>query len=231
MATLLLRLAGPMQSWGIDSKLTVRNAGREPSKSGVIGLVAAALGRSRDDSIDDLVSLRFGVRVDQTGTLLRDYHTAHHPTNDKRSYVTERYYISDAVFVAGLEGGRNILEDIEIALHNPYYPLFLGRRSCPVTGQLSLGIQEAPLGQALKDCPWQAAEWYKRKYHHIQESEITMDSMNPLDQLIRDVPVSFSHSRRSHTSRTVVRERHVLRNNFCQERSTDHDVFGAMREA
>ena len=44
MSTLLLRLAGPMQSWGTDSKFDVRRTGREPSKSGVIGLVAAALG-------------------------------------------------------------------------------------------------------------------------------------------------------------------------------------------
>ena len=43
MSTLLLRLAGPMQSWGTDSKFDIRRTGREPSKSGVIGLVAAAL--------------------------------------------------------------------------------------------------------------------------------------------------------------------------------------------
>lgn len=44
MSTLLLRLAGPMQSWGTDSKFDVRRTGREPSKSGVIGLVAAGAG-------------------------------------------------------------------------------------------------------------------------------------------------------------------------------------------
>lgn len=49
MSTLLLRLAGPMQSWGTDSKFDVRRTQREPSKSGVIGLVAAVLGISRQD--------------------------------------------------------------------------------------------------------------------------------------------------------------------------------------
>ena len=49
MSTLLLRLAGPMQSWGTDSKFDVRRTQREPSKSGVIGLVAAALGIPRQD--------------------------------------------------------------------------------------------------------------------------------------------------------------------------------------
>ena len=65
MGTLLLRLAAPMHSWGNDSRCEVRRTGKEPTKSGVIGLLAAALGRNRADSLDDLCSLRFGVRVDQ----------------------------------------------------------------------------------------------------------------------------------------------------------------------
>ena len=65
MSTLLLRLAASMQAWGSDFRFEVRRTGREPTKSGVIGLLAAALGRSRADSIDDLCQLRFGVRVDQ----------------------------------------------------------------------------------------------------------------------------------------------------------------------
>lgn len=44
MATLLLRLAAPLQSWGSDSKFETRKTGREPTKSGVVGLLAAALG-------------------------------------------------------------------------------------------------------------------------------------------------------------------------------------------
>lgn len=44
MATLLLRLAAPLQAWGADSKFETRKTNREPTKSGVIGLLAAALG-------------------------------------------------------------------------------------------------------------------------------------------------------------------------------------------
>ena len=44
MATLLLRLAAPLQSWGSDSKFETRKTDREPTKSGVVGLLAAALG-------------------------------------------------------------------------------------------------------------------------------------------------------------------------------------------
>ena len=74
--TLLFRLAGPMQSWGVQSRFTVRDTGLEPSKSGVIGLVCAALGRARNQPVDDLAALRMGVRVDREGKLAKDYHTA-----------------------------------------------------------------------------------------------------------------------------------------------------------
>ena len=75
-STLLLRLAGPMQSWGTRSRFTERDTELEPSKSGVIGLICAALGRTRTESVDDLSQLRMGVRVDFQGTLSRDFHTA-----------------------------------------------------------------------------------------------------------------------------------------------------------
>lgn len=85
MATLLLRLAAPLQSWGADSKFEIRKTNREPTKSGVIGLLAAALGLARDDdqALQRLNGLRFAVRVDQEGQLLRDYHTANNPTPDQ----------------------------------------------------------------------------------------------------------------------------------------------------
>src|SRR5690554_5614048 len=100
MSTLLLRLAAPMQGWGVDT-FERRGTERIPTKSGVVGLLASALGRRRNESIDDLTKLRFGVRVDREGTLLRDFHTAR---SQKSAYVTIRYYLSDAVFLVGLEG-------------------------------------------------------------------------------------------------------------------------------
>jgi CRISPR system Cascade subunit CasD len=120
MSTLLLRLAAPLQSWGIDAKFERRGTERIPTKSGVIGLMAAAMGRRRDDSITDLLGLNFGVRVDKEGVLLRDYHTA---KSEKSAYVTQRYYLSDAVFLAGLEGDNEFLSYIDQALRSPvrYY--------------------------------------------------------------------------------------------------------------
>lgn len=44
MSTLLLRLAGPLQAWGTESKFETRRTEREPTRSGVVGLLMAALG-------------------------------------------------------------------------------------------------------------------------------------------------------------------------------------------
>ena len=119
MATLLLRLAAPLQSWGSDSKFETRKTDREPTKSGVVGLLAAALGLRRDDTegLARLNGLRFAVRADQEGSLLVDFHTA---KSRDTSYVTYRHYLQDAVFLAGLESGDEaLLRELEAALRHP----------------------------------------------------------------------------------------------------------------
>ena len=97
MSTLLLRLAAPLQAWGTDSKFEIRRTNREPSKSGVIGMLAAALGLPRNADLSELATLHFGVRVDRNGEVIKDYHTA----KGKKAFVTERYYLSDAIFLVG----------------------------------------------------------------------------------------------------------------------------------
>jgi CRISPR system Cascade subunit CasD len=165
MGTLLLRLAAPLQSWGATSRFNKRTTEKEPTKSGVLGMLAAALGKRRDDPLDDLQNIRFGVRVDQPGELVKDFHTAH--TNDgKHTFTSDRYYLADAIFLVGIEADNALLEELEYAINNPVFPLFLGRRSCPPTGSLSLGIR---LKESLLDAldpaitPWVASEWYQKK--------------------------------------------------------------------
>ncbi|WII09703.1 type I-E CRISPR-associated protein Cas5/CasD [Methanomassiliicoccales archaeon LGM-DZ1] len=228
MPTLLMRLAGPLQSWGTSSHFNNRGTAREPSKSGVIGMVAAAMGRSRDDSVDDLASLRYGVRVDQEGPILRDFHTARHPTNQKLAFVTNRYYLSDSVFIAGLEGDAALLEEADMALRSPQYPLFLGRRSCPPAGRVSLGIREMSLEKALESEPWCASEWYMRRQGKEVDLEIVTDSPEGGDseEIVRDVPESFSQERREFSVRSVSRKisgKHV--ENALGREYADHDAM------
>ena len=79
MRTVLIRLEGPVQSWGTSTRgfsKARRHTRGHPTKSGVVGLVANALGRDFVDPVDDLAALRFAVRADRSGTMESDYHTA-----------------------------------------------------------------------------------------------------------------------------------------------------------
>lgn len=150
MSVLLLRLAGPMQSWGTQSRFTVRDTGLEPSRSGVIGLLCAALGRPRSEPLDDdFLSLKMAVRVDREGELHRDFHTAgggrlamRPLTVGGRDYgvvkasgakgdtvVSSRDYLADADFLVAIAGERSLLSELNTALASPKWPLFLGRKS------------------------------------------------------------------------------------------------------
>ncbi len=206
MTVLLLRLAGPLQAWGDESRFTRRDTRRYPTKSGVLGLLAAADGRRRTDEIEDLAGLRFGVRADQPGQLLRDFQTAINWSTGKSMPLSYRYYLADAVFVAGVEGDAGLLAGLDDALSHPVFPLYLGRRSCPTSGKVLLGLSEAPLEDALRDYPWQAAPWYQRKQGAQVHLELVVDAAvgdrDPVETR-RDVPQSYSPERREYGWREV----------------------------
>ncbi|CRI62844.1 CRISPR-associated protein, Cas5e family [Thiocapsa sp. KS1] len=162
MPTLLLRLAGPMQSWGTTSRFDERDSQLEPSKSGVLGLVCAALGRDRAEPIEDLARLCMGVRVDREGLLMRDYQTATGVMTAAgkvdlgRTVVSPRYYLADAAFLVGLDGhDRNLLALIQSALRTPVWPLALGRKAFPPGAPVWLtdGLCDADLRDALLVAP------------------------------------------------------------------------------
>lgn len=228
MSTLLLRFAAPLQSWGADAKFNRRGTERAPTKSGVIGLIAGAMGRRRDESVADLAALRFGVRVDREGMLLRDYHTGK-SKKEKDPYVTNRYYLSDAVFLVGLEGSEALLNQIERALGHPAFPLFLGRRSCPPEGKLLLGIRQGKdVHTALEEEPWQVDDWNGRR-KDPEELRIILDA-GPADAhgyFQRDVPLSFDQTHRQFGFRRMYEATAVLAQNSPPREETEHDPFFA----
>jgi CRISPR system Cascade subunit CasD len=173
--TLLLRLAGPMQSWGTQSRFKVRDTGLEPSKSGVVGLLCAALGWPRETDVTQLARLRMGVRVDREGSHKRDYQTVGgaHRKGERYGVVTaegglggtvvsQRYYLADADFLVGLEGDAGLLREVDAALAAPVWQLFLGRKAfvpgvpvrLPDGPARGPGLRDAPLTAALAEYPW-----------------------------------------------------------------------------
>lgn len=212
MATLLLQCVAPLQAWGTQSNFTVRDTGREPSKSGIIGLLCAALGRPRTEPIDDLASLIMGVRVDREGQILRDFHTAGQGATDpykgylqadgysvdKGTIISNRYYLVDAAFLVGLEGDSQLLQNIHKALANPCWMLFLGRKACPPARPVYLpdGLQDKKLHEALIQYPCLVDE---KTYQAYQESgyqpRLLLEDPAGSD-MRRDVPLSFAKGHR-----------------------------------
>ena len=123
---LLLRLEGPMQSWGTRSRWDVRDTGSEPTKSGIIGLIGCAVGLRRDDPELERLDreLLFGVRIERPGVISTDYHTVtgYHRTaagdykhsggtakslakaqeHGESTIVSPRDYLHDAAFLVAL---------------------------------------------------------------------------------------------------------------------------------
>lgn len=229
--SLMVLLKGPLQAWGDESRYRVRATAATPTKSGVVGLIAAAQGRSRDESVEDLAHLTMATRVDQQGSLLRDYQTAQ-PWLEKPSapaMLSTRYFLSDAAFVVALESeDRVVLEEYEQALQNPVYPLYMGRRSCPVHPGLVIGIVDRGAESAVREHPtWYATETYKKECPQTAGLAVYRDALpGEVGAVARqDVPVSFAPQRRSYDWRYEVRVDDVEISNPAGRASRRHDPF------
>lgn len=229
MGVLLLRLSAPMQSWGLNSRFTERDTAREPTKSGVIGLLCAALGKPREElpgdgfpTLAELAELRMGVRVDREGVVRRDFHTAGGgkwlgndygvPTADiqrRRPVISNRYYLADAVFLVGLEGKTNLLRRLDDALARPVWPLCLGRKSF-VPGEpirLKDGLRDGEtLEKALEHYPWLAGS-QRESLHDKKEPDnlrfVIECRAGQEGETRQDVPISFAIGARCHGIRRV----------------------------
>ncbi len=175
MTGFLLQLGAPLQSWGEHSAFTNRDTAAHPTRSGLIGMIASALGIPRAEAtMEDeangrkfaqLARLRFTVRTDRPGTRLIDYHTVgggypQHRTvptakGGRRgataaTIISHRHYLSDAVFTVAVTapGADTLLAECAEALAVPRWPLHLGRRSCPPGALLLLRtIVPDPVGE------------------------------------------------------------------------------------
>lgn len=208
MTTLLIGLSGPQQSWGDSSRFTQRHTRPEPTKSGVVGLLAAAMGRRRNEPIEDLAGLTFGVRTDQPGRMERDFQTEIDWRNGKAKSLTHRYYLADARFVAALSGPDELLMGIEEALRKPTFPLYLGRRAFPPAGPLRATLVDSTVKDALSSAEWIAAEHHRLQQGRVVPLPIVRDA-EPGDNVtdtVRDLPISFDPKHRQYEWRDVVHE-------------------------
>ena len=194
MKSLLLKFSGPLQSWGTDSHFETRHTDYYPSKSAVVGMIAAAFGYRRstdcDEEIAKLNDLDFAVRIDQQGNLLRDYHIAakYKPNGDfEKNYVTNRYYLEDAIFLVAIgSDNEQLIYSINDALRSPYFQSSLGRRSLPPTADFILGVEDCGVIQALLTYEWLANKWSKKRFNTSRLSEASDLVDKAAAELVKD---------------------------------------------
>ncbi|GAA2998529.1 type I-E CRISPR-associated protein Cas5/CasD [Actinokineospora diospyrosa] len=200
-----------MQSWGTRSHGVDRDTALEPSKSGVVGLLAAALGIEREDdnAIAELAALRLGVRVDREGVVERDYHvTQNVPTTDgtgHRTVVSERFYLANALFLVALEGPREQLTRVAAAVRDPRYPVYFGRKAF-VPARPLLHKDATSLPGTVEQVLAEHAQLVATRANEPTRVRIVVDCSpsDPRAELRHDHPVSFTQGHRRHRTRTVL---------------------------
>lgn len=193
MPTLLMRMRSPMMSWGDSSRFTIRDTRREPTKSAVIGLLCAALGRPRHEPIDDLAHLKMGVRVNQEGVVLCDYHTVQDGIKSSggsgKTVVSHRYYIADADYLVGLESSDcGFLDELDAALASPVWPLYFGRKSFVPSCPVQICVDARPLLEALSYDQIKRPPDVIEKLPAVLRCVIEVDNSSEMRQ---DVPINW----------------------------------------
>ncbi|MCX6879954.1 MAG: type I-E CRISPR-associated protein Cas5/CasD [Verrucomicrobia bacterium] len=216
-ACLAILLDGPMQSWGFTSRFTRRTTALHPTKSGVVGLLAAALGIDKHGAdeasrIGRLAALECTTimlpkqRGEREMPMLRlsDYHTIGGGYDDAEwmkkpraasgakldTVLSERHYLLDARFGVLLEGEPEWLEDIADHLRNPTWGLWLGRKCCIPATPVLVGVgsdRTAAWNQLLRAAGLEEGRLLT-EFDHVIEGE----AAEGLDaEWLNDTPVAF----------------------------------------
>jgi CRISPR system Cascade subunit CasD len=231
MSGLILRLAGPLQSWGERSAFSpVRDTAPFPTRSALTGLFAAAEGITRHDTkaLEHYRPLRFTVRVDRPGTPLVDYHTVggglpksrtaatSGGSNKGAAVITRRHYLSDAVFVVAVAGGEQTIARLARALRHPHWAPYLGRRACVPDEPFVLRSQtEDPVDELRSSVPLSRTlprgtpqdGTIRVPFLYEEPPPIRAgDTRRQHDTVdVNDVPLSFAPHARAHGTRTLHR--------------------------
>ncbi|APJ02801.1 type I-E CRISPR-associated protein Cas5/CasD [Silvanigrella aquatica] len=194
--SLCINLQGPMQAWGVESKLTFKSTSLAPSKSGVIGIIASSLGIERNniDYLSKLSQLKFATVCleKKPKFILKDYHTISDVSQCngkiKDTELTDRFYLIDWHFLAIIEGDNQLLEKIKYALQYPKWHVFLGRKCCPPASPFIYK-------NALKECSIEDLLSINGDYLCYKETNITnkiLNSKSEFDDVISYEDRTFS---------------------------------------
>jgi CRISPR system Cascade subunit CasD len=224
-----------MQAWGSSSRFNDRYTDLVPTKSGVVGMICAALGITRDnpDAMREVAAGRFAVRVDQPGSVGVDFQVAqlldgHQESTGVTLPLSNRYYLEDAVFVVALEYESAPFADRVLeALRRPVFTPSLGRKSCLPCGEFDIGVFDDSALDVLAALDWRASQHEQAKHHGAQ---VVLDVLSdgPGGALVADQPVDFNPQYVRHAYRSVARSTVTLANPSYEPVFDMESLFGAM---
>ena len=171
---LVFQLYSPLASWGEEAVGEIRHSATVPGRSALLGLLAAAMGiRRHEEQKLNAFNQHYYLAVHALATQdrwLRDYHTVSAPReNKKRRYYTrrdelclasdevstlisQREYRCDGywqVAVSAITGAPYSLVALCEGLLTPHFPLYLGRKSCPLALPLAPRLMTGSLKEVL----------------------------------------------------------------------------------
>jgi CRISPR system Cascade subunit CasD len=230
--SLLLVLDAPLQSWGARPPIATRDTEPTPTLSGVLGMIANAMGHEREDPLPDFTGVDMWVRTDVPGTLTADFHTAgggtwgrerlpygaarfHHGATEiaEHAVISRRHYLTGAVFLVVVHGPAAIIDASAAALARPVRPVFLGRKRCLPNRPVLLDVCDADPAALLADTPWQAGVWTQRQHltRAVGDGQpLTLETVLPSDAtdflaVARDdLPLSWRSLDRRYRVRYIV---------------------------
>lgn len=220
MKHLALYLRAPMQSWGASSKFDHRGTLDAPTRSGLLGMIAAACGIDKNDEELDrkwlarAAKLSISVLVFRRGDRMTDYQTVGGnydrdnpwqkrmiPTtpngNPRGTVVTRRDYLTDSVFGAVLSGDDVLVEEMATALDDPVWGVWFGRKSCIPTEPILTGIygSDDEARGALSGRFRSSIERLRGKITGENDYSVKFDvleaTVDDVEYTLLDVPVSF----------------------------------------
>ena len=231
MKYLALYLRAPMQSWGLSSKFGDRGTLDAPTRSGILGLLAAACGIDKNDEARDrawlarAAALSLRVLAFRRGDRMGDYHTVGAgfdkdnpwqrrmiPVTSERkprgTDLTHRDYLEDSVFGAVLSGDDSLVAEMAAGISNPVWGVWLGRKCCIPAEPIFAGVFDSAEGaQEALEARFRASLARSGKNVATAESRrfaVLEATADDAEETVPDIPVSFA--RRDFHARRIRRE-------------------------
>lgn len=238
MTGFLLHLSGPLQSYGTSGVFNTRDTAGHPTRSAVLGMIAAALGYERGHDLTTMRPIELTVRIDNPGRRISDFHTVGGgrpadqtpPTaaggrrpRGQGTIVTVRDYLADAAFtVAVTHPDPDWAHRTHHALRHPHWAPHMGRRSCPTNALfLPTGVLRDPVA-ALDRFPLHRVAPTDDSVTTVPVQFVTehppTDGTPSRSTELNDDPSEFRPERPGHHSRTVWTHTRMLDAALCAGR-------------